>query len=847
MSHSIPSSKATAAADGHPPVAILRILLVRHGLSEDNQNGIWAGHRDSALTSTGINQARALGSALADCSLVAIYSSDLKRASRTAEEILTANRSVPPPTFVQTQSLREQNFGHAEGRTYAEAEHSYLASTQGEDARSARFSDGETLDEVNARMGVSLRRYVLPRLESLRSGQHPGTEPQVVIVAHGVAIAETLRVLMNLHDRSDGGPWPDPRSTYKRVRLENTGWTLVEVAVPILGPDRLPTDPGSRSTYVQIIQQNVTDHLRAMGLNSSNASTASTSGQQGSTSLGSSLLSGALSGSTNDPADMPQTSTLAQQSLRKIPSYDARQLTRELERAGASAPMLPGTNNREVLLPANTIPQSIASPASIASPSAHGSVSTSTSTPSTLMSAPGSWSETWQTVCVQVLPLFNGEVLKAPVEDINDSVSEHIKRSLERSPARALDSLSKDLYALCATGMYTINARLDVDASQGVHLLHSLTGVWRRFHGRILPWLEGCFLPLQTNGTLLSLSKSEDNPSSSLRTERIEVARVALTVFRDQIILPRFERIFALFLRINEIEAALMSARANRPRQARHGGSVGDGAFDNESMEEDRMLYPNLLQLSSIAYSVLTNDDAQRAMESLIRALRAGHDAAPASADRTLEGEHYGRVAASPAARNKRTQARQGWLPRSAAKHGARAPSSADRDEEDGEDEEELVDAMRHAHVLNKAAARSENAFLSSLRSPTLTQEDDSVEGTPIQNDLHEISRDANDKSDPGLRRDSVRIRPSDTRTGRLRHGAADVSQVSEDDSTEANSLNSLGSHGNGVSRKADVSASPGTDAIVGANFRPRHASAGAASGSEAIGLGVGLDTTIAQ
>ena len=64
--------------------------------------------------------------------------------------------------------------------------------SNGEDSRTFRFPEGESLEEVNGRMGISLRRYVLPRLEALRSAQERD-EPQIVIVAHGIAIAEVRR------------------------------------------------------------------------------------------------------------------------------------------------------------------------------------------------------------------------------------------------------------------------------------------------------------------------------------------------------------------------------------------------------------------------------------------------------------------------------------------------------------------------------------------------------------------------------------------------------------------------------------------------------------------------------
>lgn len=102
-------------------LATIRVVLVRHGQSEDNLNSIWAGHKDSPLSATGINQAKALGASLATLPIDAIYSSDLKRARRTAEEILAANKSVPPPPLVQAQTFREQNFGQAEGRSWHDA------------------------------------------------------------------------------------------------------------------------------------------------------------------------------------------------------------------------------------------------------------------------------------------------------------------------------------------------------------------------------------------------------------------------------------------------------------------------------------------------------------------------------------------------------------------------------------------------------------------------------------------------------------------------------------------------------------------------------------------------------
>ncbi|MEC7248151.1 MAG: histidine phosphatase family protein, partial [Cyanobacteriota bacterium] len=67
----------------------LRLLLVRHGLSSFNVERRIQGRDDlSTLTTTGEEQARRTGLALADVPITAVYSSPLKRAASTAAGVL---------------------------------------------------------------------------------------------------------------------------------------------------------------------------------------------------------------------------------------------------------------------------------------------------------------------------------------------------------------------------------------------------------------------------------------------------------------------------------------------------------------------------------------------------------------------------------------------------------------------------------------------------------------------------------------------------------------------------------------------------------------------------------------
>lgn len=65
----------------------MKLILVRHGETEENRKGILQGHMDNQLTEKGIEQAKTLAESLENEKIDAIYSSDLARAKNTAKEI----------------------------------------------------------------------------------------------------------------------------------------------------------------------------------------------------------------------------------------------------------------------------------------------------------------------------------------------------------------------------------------------------------------------------------------------------------------------------------------------------------------------------------------------------------------------------------------------------------------------------------------------------------------------------------------------------------------------------------------------------------------------------------------
>ncbi len=92
-----------------------RLILIRHGETGYNAQKKYCGYIDAPLSAKGEAQARGLRTKLAGIRIDAVYSSDLKRAVRTARLALGA---VEP---VRVRQMREMDFGALEGLTYAQA------------------------------------------------------------------------------------------------------------------------------------------------------------------------------------------------------------------------------------------------------------------------------------------------------------------------------------------------------------------------------------------------------------------------------------------------------------------------------------------------------------------------------------------------------------------------------------------------------------------------------------------------------------------------------------------------------------------------------------------------------
>ncbi len=158
----------------------MRIFLLRHGETDWNLEGRCQGFTDIDLNEHGIQQAAEIAQCLSKEKIDAIYSSDLKRALRTAEAIRQFHRLE-----VNVQhDLRELNHGQFEGLTFAQIRDSYpdfMRSWRGEPAE-ILIPGGERLVDVAQRAWKAMERIAWSHL----------AHETVVVVSHHFPIVAIL-------------------------------------------------------------------------------------------------------------------------------------------------------------------------------------------------------------------------------------------------------------------------------------------------------------------------------------------------------------------------------------------------------------------------------------------------------------------------------------------------------------------------------------------------------------------------------------------------------------------------------------------------------------------------------
>ena len=277
--------------------------------------------------------------------------------------------------------------------------------------------------------------------------------------------------------------------------------------------------------------------------------------------------------------------------------------------------------------------------------------------------------DAWDFLRAKILIIFKDEELRMPVEDLNKLVQVNIQRCIAK---RIPSIIIEDLRDLLQNGFTSLDQTLNLVPDH--RLVPRLVDIWLLVFGKILPYVQAVFLPLDLefkgHGPLMSPREAAEfwgaNPDSADGAfgSEFDVRRIVLLSYRDNVILPRYDSLKATFSRLSleSINPGVSLVNESPDAGGRPGtaasldpgissfnsqGStlIGDG---NRSRATSNLSAPELppfaspprrppqqpdstqvtetvgrmLQCVSVLASVQSNDDAQTKMEGLAKELK---------------------------------------------------------------------------------------------------------------------------------------------------------------------------------------------------------------------------------
>ena len=159
---------------------ICEIIVVRHGETVANKQGVLQGQSNTPLNEVGVMQAHAAAERLKRYSFDAAYTSDLERASDTAEIICKFHQEL---NLIKTSELREWNLGDLQGKSYGEVMEKYpeIMNAFRKLGNVPPIPGGENLEDFQLRISS-----FLDKIASENAGK------KVLLVSHGGAMQRML-------------------------------------------------------------------------------------------------------------------------------------------------------------------------------------------------------------------------------------------------------------------------------------------------------------------------------------------------------------------------------------------------------------------------------------------------------------------------------------------------------------------------------------------------------------------------------------------------------------------------------------------------------------------------------
>lgn len=168
------------------------LVLVRHGLTEYNEKGLWTGWADPPLTPEGLKEATYDGQHLRDIQFDYAYTAVFHRAKETLNAIKIAIGQTHIPS-IENAALNERNYGDYTGKNKWDIE-KMLGKVEFHKLRRGwnhPIPNGESLKQVYEREIPYFEAQIIPQLKQGKN---------IIIVSSGNALRALVKYLENLSD-----------------------------------------------------------------------------------------------------------------------------------------------------------------------------------------------------------------------------------------------------------------------------------------------------------------------------------------------------------------------------------------------------------------------------------------------------------------------------------------------------------------------------------------------------------------------------------------------------------------------------------------------------------------------
>ena len=184
---------------------MVKLILVRHALTVDNQKSRLSGHIDSSISEEGKEQIDKITNYLKDFDIDKIYTTTSSRTKDTVKK-LSELKSIE---IIEKESLKEISFGDFEGLTFDEIKDKYPKEFQDmiEKGYEYKYPNGESLIDSYNRVCIEL--------DNIISNNDDRT---ILICSHGGTISNIITYLIS--------------NSYKyhwNFKIDNGSVTILEV------------------------------------------------------------------------------------------------------------------------------------------------------------------------------------------------------------------------------------------------------------------------------------------------------------------------------------------------------------------------------------------------------------------------------------------------------------------------------------------------------------------------------------------------------------------------------------------------------------------------------------------